>query len=176
MKKALCILLATVMLLMTAMLMPASAAEADTSIKLHLRSDLDGVTTQGYTQFADVDSDVLDFNTVTRKDPVYAADYAGTALSDSTPLKAGREYEIDYDFFPKGGYVLPQSADELDLQFECGKGVRVIDAAVTNGLPGEGDTRAVHVVAMVVVDGSIFQRIIGWLYDRYLKARAWSLY
>ena len=176
MKKTICILLTAVMLLMTAMLVPASAEEADTSIKLHLRSDLDGLTTQDYTQFVDIDSDVLDFNTVTRKDPVYASDYAGTSLSDSKPLKAGREYEIDYDLFPKGGYVLPETAEELDVEFECDKGVRVIDTAVTYGLPGEGDTRAVHIMAVVVVDGNIFQRIIGWLYDRYLKARAWSLY
>ena len=92
------------------------------------------------------------------------------------PLKAGREYEVDYDLFPINGYVLPKTADELDIQFECDKGVRVIHTAVTHGLPGEGDTRAVHVVAVVAVAGNIFQRIIGWLYDRYLKMRAWSLY
>lgn len=176
MKKTISVLLTAVMLLLTMMLVPASAAEADTSIKLHLHSDLDGVTTQAYTKFVEIDSDVVDFNTVTRKDPVYAADYAGTAIPDTQPLKAGREYEVDYDLFPKGGYVLPETADELDMQFECDKGVRVIHTAVTYGLPGEGDTRAVHITAVVVVDGSIFQRVIGWLYDRYLKMRAWSLY
>ena len=176
MKKTISVLLTAVMLLLTVMLVPVSAAETDASIKLHLRSDLDGLTTQAYTEFAEIDGDVVDFNTVTRKDPVYAADYAGTSLLDSTPLKAGREYEVDYDFFPKNGYVLPQTADELDIEFACDKGVRVIHTAVTYGLPGEGDTRAVHVTAAVVVDGNVFQRIIGWLYDRYLKMRAWSLY
>ncbi len=31
-------------------------------------------------------------------------------------------------------------------------------------------------MAVVKVDGNLFQRIIGWLYDRYIKMRAWSLY
>lgn len=176
MKKTISILLTAVMLLATAMLVPASAAEVDKSIKLHFHSDLDGVTTQDYTKFVEIDSDVIDFNTVTRRLPVSASDYAGTPLLETTPLKAGREYEVDYDLFPKGGYVLPETAEGLDIEFECDKGVRVIHTAVTYGLPGEGDTRAVHIMAVVVVDGNIFQRIIGWLYDRYLKARAWSLY
>lgn len=175
MKKTVCVLLAAVMLMLTAMLMPVSAQAADTSIRLHLRNDLDGVTTQEYTRFAEIDSDVVDFNTVTRKCPVSASDYSGTTVLDA-PLKAGREYEVDYDLFPINGYVLPKTADELDIQFECDKGVQVIHAAVTHGLPGEGDTRAVRITAVVVVDGNIFQRIIGWLYDRYLKMRAWSLY
>ena len=46
MKKTICILLTAVMLLMTGLLVPASAEEADTSIKLHFHSDLDGLTTQ----------------------------------------------------------------------------------------------------------------------------------
>lgn len=164
------------MLLTTMMLIPVSAAAVDESIKLHLRSDLDGVKPEEYAKFAEIDSDVIDFNTVTRKYPVSAADHAGTPVAQEEALKAGREYVVDYDLFPKNGYVLPQTAEELDIQFECDKGVRVIHAAVTYGLPGEGDTRAVHIMAVVVVDGNLFQRIIGWLYDCYIKMRAWSLY
>lgn len=169
-------LLTAALMLTTVMLITASAAASDTSIRLHLRSDLDGVKPEEYAKFAEIDSDVMDFNTVTRKDPVFASDYAGTEIPDSTPLKAGREYEVQYDLFPKNGYVLPETAEELDIAFDCDRGVRVIYTAVTYGLPGEGDTRAVHITAMVVADGNVFQRIIGWLYDRYLKARAWSLY
>ena len=176
MKKVCSLLLAAVMLLATGMLVPVSAVEGDTSIRLHLRSDLDGVKPQEYTKFAEIDSLVADFNTVTRNDPVYVSDYAGTAVPDDRPLKAGREYEVDYDLFPKGGFVLPETADGLDIQFTSDSGVRVMHIAVTHGLPGEGDTRAIHITAVVVVDGNIFQRIVGWLYDRYLKARAWSLY
>ncbi len=174
MKKTISFLLAAVLLFSA--VIPVFAAEVNTTTKLRLRSDLAGVKPEEYAKFIDVDSDALDFNTVTRAQPVSVADYAGTPLLNTTALKAGREYEVDYDLFPINGYVLPETAEELDIQFECDKGARLIHYAVTHGLPGEGDTRAVHIVAEIVVDGNVFQRIIGWLYDRYLKARAWSLY
>lgn len=173
MKKTICILLTAVMLLLTAMLVPVSAAAADESIKLHLRSDLAGVTPAEYEKFAEIDSEVADFNTVTRADPVSVSDYAGTPVPDWHQLKAGREYEVHYDLFPEDGYVLPQSKEDLDIQFDCDKGVRVISYAITRG---RDDVRAINIMAVVVVDGNLFQRVIGWLYDRYLKARAWSLY
>ena len=174
-KKTISLCLAAVLLFSA--LVPVFAAEANTTTTLHLRSDLAGVMPDEYTKFAEIESDVLDFNTVTRAHPVSVSDYAGTPLLYTTEMKAGREYVVNYDLFPKGGYVLPETAEGLDIQFECDKGVRVIHTAVTyGGASGEGDTRAVNIMTVVVVDGNLFQRVIGWLYDRYLKARAWSLY
>ncbi len=161
--------------LLFAMLVPGLALDAEKpTTVLHLRSDLDGVRPEEYTRFAEIESGVLDFNTVTRTDPVYVSDYAGTALSDTDEMKAGREYVVYCDLFPVNGFVLPETKEELDVQFDCGKGVRVITWNVTRG--GKDGLRVVNVMAAVKVDGNLFQRIIGWIYDRYLKLRAWSLY
>lgn len=175
MKKTISFLLAAVLLFSA--LVPVFAQDAEKpATTLHLRSDLAGVKPEAYAKFAEIESDVLDFNTVTRAHPVSVSDYSGTPVLYTDTLKPGREYEVKYDLLPKNGFVLPQTADNLDIQFDCDKGVRVIYYAVTRGLPGEGDTRAVNITAGVVVDSNLFQRIIGWIYDRYLKARAWSLY
>lgn len=173
MKKTICFLLTIVLLFST--LVPVLAADdgETPTTRLHLRSDLAGMKPSNYTKFADIESDVLDFNTVTRTDPVYVSDYSGTALIDTEELTAGREYEVDYDLYPVNGFVLPQTKEELDIQFDCDKGVRVITYNITRG---NGDQRMVHIMAVVIVDGNWFQRIIGWLYDRYIKAKAWSLY
>ena len=55
-------------------------------------------------------------------------------------------------------YTIWNTGNELFGYFECDKGVQVIHNAVTYGLPGEGDTRAVHVVAVVVVGLVLFSR------------------
>ena len=173
MKKTISFLLAAVLLLAAAV--PVSASQADKpELRMHLRSDLGGVKPEEYTRFAEIESDVLDFNTVTRTDPVFVADYAGTALMETDELRAGRQYVVYYDLYPVGDYALPETKDELDVQFDCDKGVQVITYNITRG--GKDDRRAVNIMAVVKVDGSLLQRIIGWLYDRYLKARAWSLY
>lgn len=172
MKKTISFLLAAVLLFSA--LVPVSAAEGvDPTIRMHLRSDLDGMKPADYTMFAEIDSDAMDFNTVTRSNPVSVSDYSGTPLMDTDELKAGREYVIYYDLYPKDGFVLPQTKEELDIRFDCDKGVRVIHYNITRG---SGDHRMVNIMAVVIVDGNLFQRIIGWIYDRYIKARAWSLY
>ncbi len=170
-KKTIGFLLTAVLL--AAMFVPAFAQAADETTTLHLRSDLAGVKPEDYTKFAEIESGVLDFNTVTRTDPVSVADYSGTSLMDTDELKAGREYVVYYDLFPVDGFVLPETKEELDIRFDCDKGVRVISYNITRG---RDNVRAVNIMAVVKVDGSLFQRIIGWLYDRYIKARAWSLY
>ncbi len=172
MKKTISFLLAAVLLF--SLLVPVLAADAgNPTTVIHLRSDLDGMKTADYERFAEIESDVLDFNTVTRADPVYASDYGGTGLKVTEELKAGREYVVYYDLYPINGFELPETSEELDLQINCDKGVRVIRYAITRG---NKDMRMVNIMAVVIVDGNIFQRVIGWLYDRYLKARAWSLY
>ena len=173
MKKTISFLLAAVLLF--ASVIPVFAAETDKpTLKMHLRSDLGGVKPEEYTKFAEIESDILDFNTVTRTDPVYVADYAGTSLLTTDALKAGRQYVVYYDLYPVGDYELPETKEELDVQFDCDKGVQVITYNITRG--GKDSRRMFSIMAVVKVDGNLFQRIIGWLYDRYIKMRAWSLY
>lgn len=173
MKRTAAFLLAAVLLF--AAVVPVYAADAaEPALRMHLRSDLAGVKPEEYAKFAEIESDALDFNTVTRTDPVSVSDYAGTALADTDALKAGRQYVVYYDLFPVDGFALPETKEELDVRFDCDKGAEVISYNITRG--GKDDLRALNIMAVVKVDGNLFQRIIGWLYDRYLKARAWSLY
>ena len=172
MKKTISFLLAAILLFSA--LVPVLAADAEKpTTRMHLRSDLAGMKPADYTKFAEIEGGVLDFNTVTRVNPVSVSDYSGTGLMNTDELKAGREYVIYYDLYPADGFVLPQTKEELDIQFDCDKGAQVITYNITRGRDNQ---RMVNIMAVVIVDGSLFQRIIGWLYDRYIKARAWSLY
>ena len=95
-------------------------------------------------------------------------DYAFTLTHEDSAT--GERYEVVAE-----GTVLGRPAvGWLDVRFDCDKGAEVISYNITRG--GKDDLRALNIMAVVKVDGNLFQRIIGWLYDRYLKARAWSLY
>ncbi|MBQ6553932.1 MAG: hypothetical protein IJL89_01750, partial [Firmicutes bacterium] len=48
------------------------------------------------------------------------------ALMETDELRAGRQYVVYYDLYPVGDYALPETKDELDVQFDCDKGVQVI--------------------------------------------------
>ena len=175
MKKTISVLLVCLFAVSTILCMPAHAATNEV-ITLHLKSDLDGVKPDEYEKFADVNCDIVVFDTREGKEPVYASDFAGSMYTDA--LKAGRTYSVYYVFIPANGYELPEKLDENNLKIECDKGVTVYDCAITSDPSREQpeEQHAVRIFAQVKVDGNIFQRIFGRLYDIYLKIRAWSLY
>ena len=176
MKRFLSFLLAATLLFSSA-LIGAAAQPQDTTIPpiaLRLHSNLDGVTPDEYTKFADILCDAIDYD-MEFNAPVSVADYAGT---DSTaPLKAGRTYSVYYSFVPVNGYTLPQTSDELKSSVTCDKGVELISVQVVRGRELHSTVnRSIRVYAVVKVDGNLLQRLFGRIYDLYLKLRAWSLY
>lgn len=177
-KKIISLLLA--MTFVFALAMPAFAAEqpkeAETPIVIHLKSSIGGLISADYEEFADINCDTIDFNTVYRNDPVGVSDYGGTP--DYGEIRAGRAYSIHYSFVPVNGYVLPEKLDETNTTITCDKGVQLLSYAVTADTSKDNgvDDRTILVTAFVRADGDFMQRLFGRIYDIYLKIKAWSLY
>ena len=177
-KKLISLLLAAVFVFMLAM--PALAAdkpqEGPTPIVLHFKSSIGGLISADYEQFADINCDTVDFNTVDRNEPIGVSDYGGTP--DYGEIRAGRSYYVYYSFVPVNGYVLPEKLDETNTTITCDKGVRILSYAVTADTSKDNgvDDRTILVTAFIKADGDFMQRLFGRIYDIYLKIRAWSLY
>ncbi len=147
-------------------------------ISLTLRSDVAGRTEADYTAFITVNSGGVRYS-FHNEGPVFTADYAGTVTY--APLTAGRTYYVDYLLEAADGYTLPDTLGLNDLDISCGKGVTVYGASVVSARERISDGgfetfRGLRIQAKVLVDGSPFQRILGWFQDLILKIRAWSLY
>ena len=176
-KKLLCILLAAVML--CCCMLPASAAAETGVIRVKLHSDIAGLTKDDDAEhFIELLSDNVVYR-VHRGGPVSVADYAGTSCRNE--LVAGRTYYIDYCLQAADGYTLPETISDGDVQIECGDSIDVYAVQITTGNYRNEDgtvtvEKGLRIQARVVVDGRLFQRITGFLYDIYLKIRAWSLY
>lgn len=178
-KKTVCALLALCVL--SCCLLPASAAALRPTgeIRLKLNSDVAGCLYLNSNNFIEILSDNVILNP-DRDAPVSVSDYAGTVYY--CPLEAGRTYYVSYSLVAADGYVLPEKLSDGDVTIECGKGVTVYSVQITtkNVRNDEGvieTSKGLQIHASVVVDSNHFwERIFGFLYDIYLKIRAWSLY
>lgn len=176
-KKCISVLLAVCAVCCCCML-PAAAERELGVISVRLNSDVAGCTQESTQALIELLSD----NVVYKPDrvhPVSVSDYAGTV--EYCPLVAGRTYFVTYMLSAADGYTLPDKLQDGDVQIECGKGVTVYATQITvASIRGEDGTftyeKSLTIQARVLVDGNIFQRIVGWIYDQYLKLRAWSLY
>ena len=158
--------------------LPAFARSELGTVRVKLNSDVAGYTENDVAQFIEIQSD----NVVSgRRDggPVFVADYSGTP--EFGALVAGRTYFIDYALVAAEGFVLPDKLEDGDVEIKCGKGISVYHTAIVSGPyrdeAGEmHDYKGLRIQAKVVVDGNVFQRVIGVIHDVILKIRAWSLY
>lgn len=159
-------------------IMPAYGAEKSDKISVKLNSDIAGLTEKDYEKLAEIKSGNIVYSFESGL-PVLIADYAGTA--ESGPVKAGRIYYFYYNFTAAEGYTLPDEINDSTIDIQCGKGVKVIAANIVTAKKNDAKLNVVNyrglaIYAEVKVDGNIFQRITGFIYDMILKAKAWSLY
>ena len=179
-KKAVCALL--VLCALSCCLLPAASAAAAQPtgvITLKLKSDVAGCLYLNSDNFIEITSDNVVLNT-NRDAPVSVSDYAGTVYY--CPLVAGRTYYVNYELVAADGYELPDQLNEGDVQIECDKGMTVYSVQIVQANTRDENGEVKHfkgllIHASVVVDSNHFwQRPFGFLYDIYLKIRAWSLY
>ena len=174
-KKIICMLLAISVVCFC--MLPAAAKETGV-ITLRLNSNIAGRTERDIEQLIEIKSENVIYSKY-RTTPVAVSDYAGTP--DSGKLQAGRSYDIRYQLSAAEGYELPEAVTADNVKIECGKGVNVYAVQITRGTYREENGelvtyRGLQIYASVVVDGNVFQRVIGWFHDLILKAKAWSLY
>ena len=176
-KKGLSVLL--VLCIFCGCMLPAAGAGKIGTIRLKLNSDIDGLTERHYEKVIEIKSDNVVY-TKRSAGPVSFSDYAGTPVQGA--VKAGREYTVHYLLDAAEGYALPDDPDELDVEIECGKGVKVISKQIVSARERDESGnfvvtyRGLMIYASIVVDGSVFQRMIGRIHDIIIKIRAWSLY
>ena len=176
MKKTVSLLL-IVCLLLGCLAAPAAAEPEKSVISLRLRSDVAGCTSRDADELAEILSPQVVW--YRGSSPVSIANYAGGA--EHAHMEAGRSYSVTYLLEAAEGYTLPETLSDGDLSLECGKGVAVVERAVTEMYNGNTDggeaprTRVLRIIAKVVVDGSPMQRIIGWFRDLILKIRSLQL-
>ena len=176
-KKAICALLAICVL--SCCLLPAAAAQPTGVIAVKLKSDVAGCLYLNSDNFIEIASDNVVLNPE-RAAPVSVSDYAGTV--NYCPLEAGRTYYVSYELVAAEGYELPDWLNEGDVQIECDKGVTVYSVQIVRANKHDENGEVTHfkgllIRASVVVDSNHFwKRVFGYLYDIYLKIRAWSLY
>ena len=165
--------------LLSCCLLPAFAAQPTGEIRLKLNSEVAGCLYLNSDCFIEILSDnvILDPE---RDAPVSVSDYAGTV--NFCPLEAGRTYYVSYELVAADGYVLPEKLNEGDVKIECGKGVTVLSTQITRKSVRNDEgvidsSRGLLIRSRIVVDSNHFwKRVFGYLYDIYLKIRAWSLY
>lgn len=178
MKKLLCAALAACLLL-TCLLLPAAAQTEEGPISLRLNSDIAGCTRMDVDKLIEIRSPQVTWYPY-GDSPIYITNYVG--YGEFAHMDAGRTYGITYTLVAADGYTLPEELAEGDVVFDCGKGVDVVYCKVVEiRRPDSAEeenprTRALKIVANVVVDGTVLQRVIGWFRDVILKIRSWSLY
>lgn len=154
------------------------AKEEITKVSLKINSDIAGKTYEDADAFIEIKSDNVTLST-RHTQSVHVANYAGTVEFEA--VKAGRTYYMDYSLSPADGYSLPDKAEDGFFEIETGSGVKIISAQITGGKirneSGElEETEGILIRASVKVDGNLLQRITGFIYDTYIKIRAWQLY
>ena len=165
--------------LLSCLALPAAAQDETGPISLRLNSDIAGCTRMDVDKLIEIRSPQVTFYPY-GDSPIYITNYVGNG--EYAHMDAGRTYGITYTLVAADGYTLPEEISDGDVIFDCGKGVDVVYCKVVeiqnpDSAPGENvRTRALRIIANVVVDGTAFQRIIGWFKDVILKIRSWSLY
>ncbi|MBQ6065987.1 MAG: hypothetical protein IJK89_04120 [Clostridia bacterium] len=180
MKKLISLSLA-VCVLLGCLLPLASAAqtEAQGPIALRVNSDVAGCTEKDYEQIVEILSPQVTYYT-DGSNPISIATYAGGG--EYAHMEAGRSYSVTCTLVAADGYTLPEELAEGDVSFECGKGAKVVyckvaEMHVPNPDPHvDARVRVLRIIATIVVDGTPFQRVIGWIRDIILKIRSWQLY
>ena len=158
--------------------MPASAENECGPISVKLNSNIAGLTRNDVQKLIEVKTGHITYG-IRNGEPIHIADYAGTA--ESGVLIAGRTYFITYTLSAAEGYALPAQMPDNSIKITSDKGVSVLSCQiVTAPSRNENGTletnKGIQIYAQVVVDGNIFQRIIGLFHDYILKIKAWSLY
>ena len=160
------------------MLLPAAAATPTGPVSITVHSDIAGCTENDLQKLITVDSgEVVPWTH--GGVPVTIAEYAGG--SPQGGVEPGRTYYIYFTFEAAEGYELPETTAGGWLTVACDKGVELIRAdvvniAVSQGSARGGTLRGLRIYAKVVAQGTVFQRILGWIKDIIDKIRAWSLY
>lgn len=163
-------------------LLPAAAQTEEGPISLRVNSDVAGCTKKDYEQIVEILSPQVTYYYGASADgiPIHIANYAGG--TEHAHMEAGRNYAVTCVLQAAEGYTLPETLSDGDVVFDCGKGVDVVYCKVVEiRRPDSAEeenprTRALKIVANVVVDGTVLQRVIGWFRDVILKIRSWSLY
>ena len=159
--------------------LPCAAQDETGPISLRLNSDIAGCTRMDVDKLIEIRSPQVTFYPY-GDSPIRIANYAGG--SEYAHMDAGRTYDITYTLVAAEGYTLPEEISDGDVVFDCGKGVdvvycKVVEIRLPDSAAGENArVKALKIIANVVVDGTAFQRIIGWCKDVILKIRSWSLY
>ena len=176
MKKALSFVLVICLLLVFAGF--SYAEETVDEISLRLNSDIAGLTENDTEKLIEIRKGNVVYS-MRGDGPVSIYDIAGTP--EPGAVVAGRTYSIYYTLTAAEGYALPDKLPEGNLEIECGNGVKVISSQVvtakeySDGISPE-NFRGLMIFAQVKVDGSLLQRLYGFVYDMVLKIRAWSPY
>lgn len=173
MKKLISVALSALILLVC--LLPAAAEPRADVISIRLNSDVAGCTDADVDRFIELRSPQVTFYESGQNGPISIANAAGGG--EYAHLDRGRTYAITYTLTAAEGYTLPETLPDGCVQIECGKGVKVASVRIAEMYNGGGSRiRVLSIVATVVVDGNVFQRIVGWVRDLILKIRSWSLY
>ena len=156
---------------------PAAAEPACGTIRVRLNSDVAGCTEQDVDRLIELLSpQVTWYNNPIG--PVSVADYVGGSFD--VRMEPGREYAVTYMLQAAEGYELPAALAEGDVEFECGKGVKVVYCKTAEMAVPNADkyarTRAIRIIAKVIPDCTFAQRIVGLIKDIILKIRSWQLY
>lgn len=153
-------------------------AEEITKVSLKINSDIAGKTYEDTDALIEIRSDNV---TLCKRhnQPIHISNFAETV--EFGEVKAGRTYYMSYSLSPAEGYTLPEKAEEGFFEIETGSGVSIISANITGGRIRDENGELVEnegilIRAAVKVDGNLFQRIFGFIYDIYLKIKAWQLY
>ena len=167
-------------LLLTCLLPIAAAQSEETPISLRLNSDIAGCTDKDVDKIIEIRSpQVVPYVDGNGNGPIHIANYAGG--TEYAHMDSGRTYTISYTLVAADGYELPEEISENDIAFDCGKGVTVVycktaEMHIQNPDPHvDARVRVLRIMANVVVDGTVIQRVIGWIKDVILKIRSWQI-
>lgn len=159
--------------------LPCAAQTETDVISLRLNSDIAGCTRMDVDRLIEIHSPQVMLDPY-GESPIYITSYVGAG--EYAPMEAGRTYGISYTLVAADGYTLPEEIADGDVIVDCGKGVDVLHCKIVEIRRPDSDqgvnvrTRALRVIASVVADSNVFQRIIGWIKDLILKISYWSLY
>ena len=170
----------TACLLRYAFVLPAAAADGGTQkISLCLRSDVAGCTEDDGDKLLEIRSPQVKLRAV---NGIYISHAAGGSLFGAR-MEPGRRYTLEYALVAADGCTLPETVAEGDVELECGKGVSVVSCRIVEYYTGRRNDDGSHItertlmiVANVVTDSTVLQRVVGWFRDLWLRIRWWQLY
>lgn len=141
-------------------------AENPAVISASFNSNLEGVNYTNVDKLVNLENGTLTISV----DDILLCDNAQNLYFEA--MKPGRTYYINYEFRTEDSTEFSEESDGTDFDFSCEGNTEIIYACYAES--NEGIT--LLVTEKVIVDGNIFQRIIGAVSDWILKLRAWSLY